>query len=42
MYYIWQICIGILPGFLAGKIMRGCGFGLLGAILPLYIIRLIK
>lgn len=30
MYLIWQICIGILAGFLAGKIMRGSGFGLLG------------
>jgi uncharacterized membrane protein YeaQ/YmgE (transglycosylase-associated protein family) len=29
MYLIWQICIGILAGFLAGKIMRGRGFGLL-------------
>ena len=24
------LCIGILAGFLAGKIMRGSGFGLLG------------
>ena len=39
MYYLWQICIGILAGFLAGKIMRGRGFGLL---LLLYIIRHIK
>ena len=30
MYLLWQICIGILAGFLAGKIMRGRGFGLLG------------
>ena len=30
MYVIWEICIGILAGFLAGKIMRGTGFGLLG------------
>jgi uncharacterized membrane protein YeaQ/YmgE (transglycosylase-associated protein family) len=29
MYYVWQILIGILAGFLAGKIMRGRGFGLL-------------
>ncbi len=27
---IWTICIGILAGFLAGKIMKGSGFGLLG------------
>jgi uncharacterized membrane protein YeaQ/YmgE (transglycosylase-associated protein family) len=29
MYIIWQIVIGILAGFLAGKIMRGRGFGVL-------------
>jgi len=29
MYLIWEICIGILAGFLAGKIMRGKGYGLL-------------
>ena len=29
MYVIWQIVIGILAGFLAGKIMRGRGYGLL-------------
>lgn len=29
MYYVWQIAIGILAGWLAGKIMRGRGFGLL-------------
>ena len=29
MYYLWQIVIGILAGWLAGKIMRGRGFGLL-------------
>ena len=29
MYLIWQIVIGILAGFLAGKIMRGRGFGVL-------------
>ena len=28
MYYLlWQIAIGILAGWLAGKIMRGRGFG---------------
>ncbi len=26
---IWQIVIGILAGFLAGKIMRGRGYGIL-------------
>jgi uncharacterized membrane protein YeaQ/YmgE (transglycosylase-associated protein family) len=26
---IWQIAIGILAGFLAGKIMRGKGYGVL-------------
>ena len=29
MYLIWEICIGILAGFLAGKIMRGRGYGVL-------------
>jgi uncharacterized membrane protein YeaQ/YmgE (transglycosylase-associated protein family) len=29
MYLIGQIVIGILAGFLAGKIMRGRGFGIL-------------
>ena len=29
MYLIWEIAIGILAGFLAGKIMRGKGYGVL-------------
>ena len=29
MYFIWYILIGILAGFVAGKIMRGGGFGIL-------------
>jgi len=29
VYLIWQIAIGILAGFLAGKIMRGRGYGVL-------------
>ena len=40
MYLVWEICIGILAGFLAGKIMRGKGYwvlidlllGLVGAV----------
>lgn len=28
MYFIWYIIIGIISGFVAGKIMRGGGFGL--------------
>lgn len=28
MSYIWFIIIGILAGFVAGKLMRGGGFGL--------------
>ena len=27
--WIWEIVIGILAGFLAGKIMRGRGYGVL-------------
>jgi len=29
MYLLWEIAIGILAGFLAGKIMRGKGYGVL-------------
>jgi uncharacterized membrane protein YeaQ/YmgE (transglycosylase-associated protein family) len=29
MYVLWQIAIGILAGWLAGKIMRGRGYGVL-------------
>ena len=29
MGFIWYIIIGIVAGFLAGKIMRGGGFGLI-------------
>ena len=29
MGFIWYISIGIVAGFLAGKIMRGGGFGLI-------------
>jgi uncharacterized membrane protein YeaQ/YmgE (transglycosylase-associated protein family) len=29
-YLLWVIVIGILAGWIAGKLMRGKGFGLLG------------
>ncbi len=29
MYFLWYIIIGIAAGFIAGKLMRGGGFGLL-------------
>jgi len=29
MYLIWEILIGILAGYLAGRIMRGRGYGVL-------------
>ena len=29
-YYLWFMIIGIVAGWLAGKIMRGGGFGLIG------------
>ncbi len=29
MGFIWSIIIGILAGFIAGKIMKGRGFGLI-------------
>jgi uncharacterized membrane protein YeaQ/YmgE (transglycosylase-associated protein family) len=30
MYLIWVVLIGILAGWIAGKITKGSGFGLLG------------
>jgi uncharacterized membrane protein YeaQ/YmgE (transglycosylase-associated protein family) len=30
MNWIWAIIIGLLAGFLAGKVVKGHGFGLLG------------
>jgi len=33
MYLIWILVIGAVAGWLAGQIMRGSGFGLLGDIL---------
>ena len=44
------LAIGILAGFVAGKLMKGSGFGLLGdllvgivgALLLLYLVRLLK
>ena len=35
MGFIWYIIIGIIAGFLAGKIMRGGGFGL---VINLYLV----
>ena len=29
MHLLWEIAIGIFAGFLAGKIMRGKGYGIL-------------
>ena len=29
MYFLWYIIIGIVSGFVAGKLMRGGGFGIL-------------
>ena len=29
MYFLWYIIIGIVAGFISGKLMRGGGFGLL-------------
>jgi uncharacterized membrane protein YeaQ/YmgE (transglycosylase-associated protein family) len=29
VYLLWQIAIGILAGWLAGKIMRGRGYGII-------------
>lgn len=30
MYLIWVVLLGILAGWLAGKIMKGSGFGVIG------------
>ncbi len=30
MYLLWVVLIGILAGWIAGKITKGSGFGLLG------------
>lgn len=30
IYLLWVVIIGVLAGWIAGKIMRGKGFGLLG------------
>jgi uncharacterized membrane protein YeaQ/YmgE (transglycosylase-associated protein family) len=30
MYWLWFLIIGIVAGWLAGKVMRGRGFGLVG------------
>jgi len=31
--FVWWIIIGLIAGWLAGKIMRGSGFGVIGDIL---------
>lgn len=33
MFYFWYIVIGLFSGFIAGRIMRGGGFGLLANLL---------
>lgn len=33
MYWIWVLIVGAIAGWLAGVIMRGGGFGLLGNII---------
>ncbi len=37
---IWFLIVGLIAGFLAGKVMRGGGFGIIGDIIVL--IRLIR
>jgi uncharacterized membrane protein YeaQ/YmgE (transglycosylase-associated protein family) len=32
MYFIWWILVGLVAGFLAGKIMKGSGYGAIGDI----------
>ena len=33
MSFLWFIIIGIVAGYVAGKIMRGGGFGIIGGVL---------
>ena len=33
MYFLWYMIIGVLVGFIAGKLMRGGGFGLFANLL---------
>ena len=33
MYWLWIILVGAIAGWLAGQVMRGAGFGLLGNII---------
>lgn len=37
MYFIWYIIIGIIAGFVAGKLMRGGGFGLFINLLVIFL-----
>ena len=32
MYLVWLLLIGLIAGWLAGKLMKGSGFGVLGDI----------
>jgi uncharacterized membrane protein YeaQ/YmgE (transglycosylase-associated protein family) len=32
MHFIWWILVGLIAGFLAGKIMKGSGYGMIGDI----------
>ena len=33
MFLLWWIVVGLIAGFLAGKLMRGAGFGVVGDII---------
>ena len=33
MSFIWFILIGLIAGWLAGQVMKGCGYGVLGDII---------
>jgi uncharacterized membrane protein YeaQ/YmgE (transglycosylase-associated protein family) len=32
MHFIWWILVGLIAGFLTGKIMKGSGYGMIGDI----------
>ncbi len=32
-YWLWWIIVGLIAGWLAGKLMRGSGFGVIGDII---------
>jgi uncharacterized membrane protein YeaQ/YmgE (transglycosylase-associated protein family) len=38
MFIIWWIIVGLIAGFLTGKLMKGSGFGVIGDIVVVAVI----